>query len=73
MGSPSRLTEVREAESRRALILFKQLRSQSEQGERPPKTAARTEVGIMDCQILSGGDLNLSLVGVNSRIETMNK
>ena len=31
-----------------------------EQGERPLKTAARTEVGIMDCRILFVGDLNLS-------------
>ena len=65
MGSPSHLTEVRPRGGKPEGFNFFEgsyaHRQGEQQGERPPKTAARTEVGILECKALSGGDdLNLA-------------
>ena len=63
MGSPLHLTEVREAESRMALIFLKTVTLTGRARRAPPEDRDSTHVGNLDCQILSGGDLILSLVG----------
>ena len=64
MGSPLHLTEVREAESRMALIFLKTVTLTGRARRAPPEDRDSTHVGNLDCQILSGGDLILSHHGI---------
>ena len=60
MGSPLHLTEVREAESRMAFFL-KRVALTGRATQALPEDRSSAHVGILDCHILSGGDLILSL------------
>ena len=67
MGSPLHLTEVREAESRMALIFLKTVTLTGRATQAPPEDRSSAHVGNLDCQKLDGGDLNLSPAGNKSR------
>ena len=56
------LTEVREAESRMALLFLKTVTLTGRATRAPPEDRSSVHVGNLDCHILSGGDLNLSLL-----------
>ena len=56
------LTEVREAESRMALIFPRTVTLTGRASRAPPEDRSSAHVGIVDCQKLYGGDLNLSPV-----------
>ena len=60
MGSPLHLTEVREAESRVALIFLKTVTLTGRAKRALPEDRSAAHVGNLDCQKLHGGDLNLS-------------
>ena len=56
------LTEVREAESRMALIFLKTVALTGRARRAPPEDRSSVHVGIVAYQKRYGGDLNLSLV-----------
>ena len=59
VGSPLHLTEVREAESRMALIFLKTVTLTGRARRAPPEDRDSTHVGNLDCKMLSSGDLIL--------------